>query len=83
MGEPDNRVQAFFAKCPNAQHVAVVKPPNVLLIRWSRTGTGFGEITLVATETGLKVDSEHMGTAFVKEVLGALIDDAKASGRWS
>lgn len=75
-------LDTFFDQFKNAQHVVPVEQPNVLLIKWARTGIGFGELALTVGPTGaLTIDAETMDAAFVKEVLGALIDEAYAQGR--
>jgi hypothetical protein len=72
----------IFAQFPNRQVAVEAIRPNVLVISWSRTGHGFGEIALHVDANGLRVDSECSTPEFVKEVLGALIDQAKQDGRF-
>lgn len=71
----------FFEQFKDVQFVEPVPVPNVLVIKWARKGVGFGELTLVVKEDGLHLDTETMGAPFVKQVLGALVDDAFAAGR--
>jgi hypothetical protein len=42
---------------------------GVLVLQWSRKGVGFGELTLTAKDGKLYADTEHMGDAFVLDIL--------------
>jgi hypothetical protein len=76
-------IKAFFDSCEDRVRVDPVDPsiPNLLLIRWSLKGMGFGELTLLARPDGLFLDSEAMSAETVKKILGMAVDDAYAHGR--
>ncbi len=74
----------FFEQFKDTQFIVPTDDACVLLVKWGRKGVGFGELTLTWNYGGeLHVDTEHMGPEFAKEILGALIDEAKEAGRLS
>lgn len=63
------------------ENVAVPAPTwkkNTFVIRWSKTGYGFGELVLMIGEDGrCVIDDECSSRETVKEILGYLVDGAK------
>jgi hypothetical protein len=64
-GKPDFTVTA----------VEVVGLKGGLVLRWETKSAGFGELTISARHGELFMDTETMGPAFVKSVLGKVVDD--------
>lgn len=77
-GKPDSvSVKAYV------RHGARRRPEGergVLVIQWSRTGKGFGELTLTAEGGRLVADTECMGDGFVLDILAQALRERKEIG---
>lgn len=79
MTKTTNDLQKWFDSMNDSVHVQGID--GGLLIRWSRKGVGFGELTLVADGNGkVKVDAETMGDRFVMGVLAQVVSEASYRG---
>lgn len=76
------RVRLTYAACKQGLHEGGTDPGGpeveevVLVLEFSESGFGFGEITIVQTQDGVFVDTECMSLERVKKYLGALVDSA-------
>lgn len=57
------RGQDFFDMFSTNQDVVQAACPNVLVVRWSRKGLGFGRFSFIATPGGLHIDTERMASS--------------------
>jgi hypothetical protein len=67
-----------YHRGPNA--VIVHACPDGLVFAWSRPGVGFGELTLVARDARLVVDTEAMSDEFALTVILQAVQEGRVNG---
>lgn len=51
--------------------------PGCIIFQWSRSGVGFGELTLAVRDGKLHVDTESMGDEFCLDVLAQALREVE------